>query len=272
MAAAPGGNGYWLVARDGGIFTFGVAAFHGSTGNIQLNRSIVGMAATPSGAGYWLVAADGGLFTFGDARFLGSLGGGGLTEPAVGVVGSPSGNGYWLVTTGHLAPLPTSNPPQLRVFPGTYRVAPDGPVVPGTYRAERATAGCYWDRRSGFSGGEGDVIATRTSDHRQVVTIRETDTLFRTSGCAPFINDIFPITPSLTASFGDGTWVVGIDVGAGTWTAPGGADCIWERVSDFSGEPGSLKATGGGVDNPVVLIQDGDAGFVTDGCGPWTRR
>ena len=42
-------SGYWAVASDGGIFAFGDAAFHGSTGAISLNRPIVGMAATPSG-------------------------------------------------------------------------------------------------------------------------------------------------------------------------------------------------------------------------------
>jgi hypothetical protein len=30
MAATTGGQGYWLVASDGGIFTFGNATFHGS--------------------------------------------------------------------------------------------------------------------------------------------------------------------------------------------------------------------------------------------------
>ena len=31
MAATPDGDGYWLVASDGGIFSFGDAAFYGST-------------------------------------------------------------------------------------------------------------------------------------------------------------------------------------------------------------------------------------------------
>ena len=75
MAATPDGNGYWLVAADGGVFSFGAAGFHGSTGAIHLNQPIVGMAATPDGNGYWLVAADGGVFSFGDAGFHGSTGG-----------------------------------------------------------------------------------------------------------------------------------------------------------------------------------------------------
>jgi ribosomal protein L24E len=72
MAPTKTGRGYWLVARDGGIFSFGDAKFHGSTGAMHLNQPIVGMAATPSGGGYWFVAADGGIFTFGDARFHGA--------------------------------------------------------------------------------------------------------------------------------------------------------------------------------------------------------
>ncbi len=63
-------RGYWQTGSDGGIFTFGNAGYYGSTGNIHLNKPIVGMAATPDGKGYWLVASDGGMFTFGDARYL----------------------------------------------------------------------------------------------------------------------------------------------------------------------------------------------------------
>jgi len=74
MAGTATGRGYWLVADDGGIFAFGEATFHGSTGGIQLARPVVNMTATPSGKGYWLVADDGGIFAFGDAAFHGSLG------------------------------------------------------------------------------------------------------------------------------------------------------------------------------------------------------
>jgi len=38
--------GYWLVASDGGIFAFGGATFHGSTGSLTLNKPIVAIAAT----------------------------------------------------------------------------------------------------------------------------------------------------------------------------------------------------------------------------------
>jgi arylsulfatase A-like enzyme len=97
MTATPSGHGYWMVASDGGIFSFGDAAFHGSTGAIKLNKPIVGMTATPSGHGYWMVASDGGIFSFGDAAFHGSTGGLVLRQPIVGMASTRSGNGYWLV-------------------------------------------------------------------------------------------------------------------------------------------------------------------------------
>jgi Cu/Zn superoxide dismutase len=91
------GDGYWLAARDGGIFAFGDAEFFGSMGATRLNQPIVGMAATPSGQGYWLVARDGGIFAFGDADFFGSTGNIRLNQPIVGMAATPSGLGYWLV-------------------------------------------------------------------------------------------------------------------------------------------------------------------------------
>jgi kumamolisin len=106
VAALP--HGYWLVGSDGGIFTFGQAAFHGSTGNLQLQRPVVGMTPTADHQGYWMVATDGGMFAFGDANYYGSLPGLGynpagsglpkaLNAPIVAMVASPDGRGYLLV-------------------------------------------------------------------------------------------------------------------------------------------------------------------------------
>jgi hypothetical protein len=100
MAATADGNGYWLVAADGGIFTFGDAPFYGSTGAIRLNSPVVGMAATHDGKGYWLVAADGGIFTFGDAPFYGSDGATALSASVAGMAATPDGKGYWLAGSG----------------------------------------------------------------------------------------------------------------------------------------------------------------------------
>src|SRR5258707_875915 len=64
------GRGYWLVASDGGIFSFGNARFYGSTGATVLYSTIAGMATTPGGRGYWLASGDGRVFPFGDATAM----------------------------------------------------------------------------------------------------------------------------------------------------------------------------------------------------------
>ncbi len=99
IASAPGGQGYWLVAADGGVFAFGTASFYGSMGGRHLTAPIVGIAATADGRGYWLVAADGGLFAFGDAGFYGSMGGRPLTQKVVGLASTADGRGYWEVAS-----------------------------------------------------------------------------------------------------------------------------------------------------------------------------
>ena len=96
MAATPSGQGYWLVARDGGIFAFGDAAVLRFDGQHKLNQPIVGMAATVGGAGYWLVAGDGGIFAFGTAGFSGSTAGRTLGGPIVVVLAGAARSGELL--------------------------------------------------------------------------------------------------------------------------------------------------------------------------------
>src|SRR3984957_12261584 len=97
MATTPDGGGYWIVASDGGVFSFGDAQFYGSMGGQHLNAPVVGMAARPQGNGYWLVGSDGGIFSFGDAGFRGSMGGTMLNQPVVGIAATGTSNGYWMV-------------------------------------------------------------------------------------------------------------------------------------------------------------------------------
>jgi hypothetical protein len=99
MSSTPSGKGYWLVASDGGIFSFGDARFFGSTGALHLNRPIVAMTATPTGDGYWFVASDGGIFTFGDGHFYGSGARTDLGRPFAAMDATPSGHGYWLAAS-----------------------------------------------------------------------------------------------------------------------------------------------------------------------------
>jgi hypothetical protein len=99
VAPTEGRNGYWMVASDGGVFSYGAARFFGSAGSITLNKPIVGIAATADEDGYWLVASDGGVFSYGDARFYGSTGSITLNKPIISMEATPDGRGYWLVAS-----------------------------------------------------------------------------------------------------------------------------------------------------------------------------
>ena len=98
MAPTPDGRGYWLVAADGGIFSFGDATFYGSMGGKPLNQPVVGIAADTATGGYWEVASDGGVFAF-HAPFLGSAGALDLNRPVVGMAAIPGGGGYLFVAS-----------------------------------------------------------------------------------------------------------------------------------------------------------------------------
>lgn len=106
IAFTPDGDGYWLVAADGGVFTFGSAPYMGSIPEVlppgvMPDRPIAAMSPTTTGDGYWLFASDGGVFAFGDAQFHGSvpqvLGPGRRAKsPVVGAITAADGGGYLL--------------------------------------------------------------------------------------------------------------------------------------------------------------------------------
>jgi len=81
-----------------------------------------------------------------------------------------------------------------------------------------------------------------------------------------------PPTTGPKTSFGNGQYRVAVDVAPGTYLAPGGSLCYWERQATFGGGGSSDiiandLSSGGQV---VVSISASDKGFKTSGCGTWT--
>jgi subtilisin family serine protease len=89
-------DGYQLVARNGSVYSSGVAAGEGSI-DLPLSHPIVGAAEAPDGLGYWLVSSAGAVFAFGDARSYRSNARFYASEPVVAMAATPNGKGYWLV-------------------------------------------------------------------------------------------------------------------------------------------------------------------------------
>ena len=60
VTSGPGGAGYWMVASDGGVFTFGTrfAGSLGANGGSPV-RDIIGLFSTNGGNSYTLVEANG---------------------------------------------------------------------------------------------------------------------------------------------------------------------------------------------------------------------
>lgn len=76
--------------------------------------------------------------------------------------------------------------------------------------------------------------------------------------------------PAASLTFGSGMQIVGRDIAAGTYRAPGGRFCYWERLRGFGGTLGDIIANELGVGPQIVTISATDKGFDSSGCGRWT--
>ncbi len=66
VGSTPDGQGYWLVASDGGVFTFVDAGFYGSTGGSP-SATAIALIVAPDGRGYRVIGASGLATPFGSA-------------------------------------------------------------------------------------------------------------------------------------------------------------------------------------------------------------
>lgn len=102
LAANSDGSGYWIAARDGGVFAFN-AGYFGSLGGAGNPNDVIGIEATANNTGYWLADTIGGVFAFGSAAFYGSLPTPGAPDLVAGdavvdLARSHGGAGYLLLT------------------------------------------------------------------------------------------------------------------------------------------------------------------------------
>ena len=220
------GQGYWMVASDGGIFAYGDAKYAGSPDPATLNKPIVTMAATPSGNGYWLAASDGGIFTYGDAPFLGSAGALNLSKPVVSMAPTPSGKGYWLTASdGGVFAYGDA-----RFYGGTGQLTLSKPIVslvptPSArgYWLVGSDGGVFAFGDARFHGGTGDLVlnqpivamaASRTGKGYYLVAsdggiFAYGDAVFYGAASSPQRNA--PIVAVITTPMGQGYWLIGSD-------------------------------------------------------------
>jgi hypothetical protein len=96
MVPSADGGGYFMVAADGGVFTFGDAKFEGSCPSIGgCSGATVAVMPDATGNGYWLVTSTGHVYAFGDATTYGAPGP--QSVPVTSAVRTPDGGGYWIL-------------------------------------------------------------------------------------------------------------------------------------------------------------------------------
>ena len=123
------------------------------------------------------------------------------------------GCGSW---TNDLTPIVIPGQP---FVDGTYVVGDE--IAPGRYRAREPSSECYWARLGDFSGEYGESsygFIIRRSDNSSVVDIAPDDAAFHSNGCGTWSADLTPIAEAGQA-FGDGTFIVGVDIAPGRYRA-----------------------------------------------------
>ena len=141
-------------------------------------------------------------------------------------------------------------------------------ITPGVYAAPGGPF-CYWARLSGFSGSLDEVIANGIATSRAIVEITPSDKGFETSDCGrwrPIAEVVVPIMTTIP----DGTWLVGEEVPAGTYSVQGTELCYWSRLGGFSETIDDIIDNDFGSGRHVVEIAATDTGFYTSDCGEWT--
>ena len=239
-------RGYWVVASDGKVFSYGNAQRYSPPAGEALDKPVVGAAATPTGEGYWLVASDGGIFAFGDAAFAGSAG---------GVAPQPAdrGHGRHARRRGLLAGGPRRRHLQLRrrrlprlhrrrrPQPPDRRAWPPRPPGPG-YWLVASDGGIFAFGDAPFLGSTGDLqlnqpivgmAATTTGKGYWLVAsdggiFAFGDARFFGSTGGTRINQ--PIVGMLPTPGGGGYWLVAADGGVFTF-----------GNADFLGSTGAMK-------------------------------
>ena len=97
MERTASGNGYWLFARDGGIFTFGDAKFYGSLGGSASTADRLD-AAHADRQRLLDARLRRSIYAFGDAAYSAASAVARNYGGARRLLVTPTGNGYWIAT------------------------------------------------------------------------------------------------------------------------------------------------------------------------------
>ena len=161
--------------------------------------------------------------------------------------------------------IPPTTPPLPGFEEGIHLVGSE--IQPGRYIATGFQF-CYWERLSGLSGEDDDIVANDIPGERAIVAVLESDVAFNSYDCGRWT---IYLPAGMVASFGSGDWVVGQDIAPGRYAAEGtSGNCYWERASGFTHNADEVITNDLQSGRAIVEIEPSDVRFTSRDCGTWT--
>jgi hypothetical protein len=160
MVPSANGQGYYMVAADGGVFAFN-STFAGSCPGIGgCSGATVAVAPDASGNGYWLATSTGHIYSFGNAPYFGAPGP--QISAITSMVRTPDGGGYYVLdANGQVFAYGDAT------FLGGLPAGASGGLNPATAIFDTADGGGYWISTAlgkiypfGDAPAEGDMSGT----------------------------------------------------------------------------------------------------------------
>ncbi len=150
-------------------------------------------------------------------------------------------------------------------------------MPPGLYRS-LGGSDCTWKR---IDRSSRTVVGTNLrTNGPQYLQVEPSDFGAAVGSCLPFWQHPGAFQKPLAQPgnpFGDGDFLVGYEVMPGTYraTAPPGQPCAWAAVKGFHGvsssgrNPDQTRGDTTTAGAPTAVIEPGDFGFTSQGCGQW---
>ncbi len=164
---------------------------------------------------------------------------------------------------------PVKVPPAHRFEEGMHQIGVD--IRPGIYTSNSSDGQCVWFTVGDFTHQPAlNNLITWWKTDDPIVEIKPDHTGFYSIRCGTWQRRETAVAEKPVTQFGDGSYLVGIDISPGTYVADAGVGiCDWFRTAPFGDT--SPDNSGGYVSkgHQIATILPSDSGFYSKGCGTW---
>ncbi len=163
-------------------------------------------------------------------------------------------------------PQPTPTPILGLVEVGTHLVGED--IMPGIYwglAGDDLFSSCYWQRLKDFSGELDSILANDNSVGPFYIEIKESD--FSLETACELIQLEYASIKDYGGNLPAGTFIIGRDIQPGIYQGKAGTEitesCYWARLTNVTGESGSIIANDNATGNYFIQVSATDFALLT---------